>query len=134
MMDAAYAFLFSPLQNGDAFVNIVATVCRAASTRFCPYSDAGDFHRVGRCATHLQFLPDIAAKWSDQMRDVVRILCDQSSWWKLAKRRRPRPVGWEISTAIPDVREHPGSMGASWALGQESTHPQFPLGRQPLMR
>jgi hypothetical protein len=71
------------------------------------------FSEIGRCATHLQFLPDIAAKWSDQMRDVVRILCDQSSWLKLGKLGRPRHFGCEIATAIPDVQSSPESLGAS---------------------
>jgi len=73
--------LLLPLQNVDAFIPL-QRCGGAAPTRFCQYSDAADCLRVGRCAAHLQFLPDIAAKWSDQMRDVVRILCDQSSWWK----------------------------------------------------
>jgi hypothetical protein len=105
--------LFAPLQNVWSFINAVAIVRRAAPTNSCLYSDAADLFRIGRYAAHLQFLPDIAAKWSDQMRDVVRILCDQSSWLKLGKFGRPRHFGWEISPAIPDVRENPESLGVS---------------------
>ncbi len=67
-----------------------------AARQACKCSVTADFRIASRRLSLSIFLPDTAAKWPNEMRDVVGIKCDLSSWLKLRE--------LEGSLALSDVK------------------------------